>query len=877
MPDATPLLSVCMAHLDDYSGVWSTIQAIRLEYPDLRDKIEFIVSDNGPVSRNQQGKEIRSRASTLLRGDPSKPADRGLSGKIPQLRVIPFTDYHGTAAAKNHAIAHARGEYILAVDCHVLLFPGVIDRLLSYYREHPDTNDLYTGILVYDDFRTQQTHLDDRLRGGMWGTWGLAWGCECNGPAFSITHDPPDKRANVRRLVPGYEPVAHCRCGKEFPRVAWHGHERHFRAAGFRPKTDDNDPPFEIPGMGMFLFSCRREAWPGFHPEFRGFGGEESYISGVFRQRGDRHLCLPWLKAVHRFGRDVPVSHAVVKNYDKVRNLVIGRQALGLPIDDVRRVFIDDENLIPVDQWEHLIADPSGHREPPAKSGAQPAQTAQKKTGCGNCQQQPSAPQDVASLSTLDDAFLWLQTQPRDLEQHMPQLRGLASQVAHVTEFTDRRESTIAFLAAGPQTLISYTTDYDDLVQKALHWTPPELTVSIRPNQRTDQADLEAFAETDLLFIDSPHAYKTYPRLLWELTQYAPQVRRWIVLHDTHVYGSKGTDGGPGLVPAIAKFLKAFPQWFVASHTDRQHGLTVLGCQERDRPQAPAMFQNKTIEQVEIPEEERDRLVREWQSAGGTGEISPTVLSVVSQLAKTLRAQPDQTRRSLELAAGITTLLFARHSARHTAVVREESQRQRLLGLGVPGEMLDTGWQPRSGQYYDAILVHDLEASETLFESVTSSLAPNGRVLVTGTDHAFAARIAQKLGLQHAVIGKDQDQVQILTPPPKPLGDGPGTALTEMFKERGFPACQQCLNLAHRMNDWGAEGCRERLDEIVTDILPRARAWLKAKMPWAKSLFGAIKLEDTILKHEIKKHVTAAIDAAEEKDRERSESVVSAS
>ena len=50
--------------------------------------------------------------------------------------------------------------------------------------------------------------------------------------------------------------------------------------------ADPTAPGFDIPMHGLGLFACRRAAWPGFHPKFRGFGGEEGYIHEKFRQCG---------------------------------------------------------------------------------------------------------------------------------------------------------------------------------------------------------------------------------------------------------------------------------------------------------------------------------------------------------------------------------------------------------------------------------------------------------------------------------------------------------------------------------------------------------------------------------------------------------------
>ena len=72
---------------------------------------------------------------------------------------------------------------------------------------------------------------------------------------------------------------------------------------GLEPKN----PPFEIMKTGLGAFACRREAWPGFHASFTGYGGGEVYLCETFRQRGDRVLCLPAFRWWHNFlGYDHP-------------------------------------------------------------------------------------------------------------------------------------------------------------------------------------------------------------------------------------------------------------------------------------------------------------------------------------------------------------------------------------------------------------------------------------------------------------------------------------------------------------------------------------------------------------------------------------------
>src|SRR5690606_9510458 len=122
-----------------------------------------------------------------------------------------------------------------------------------FYRQNPETRDLYSGILVADEMRSLSTHLDDRFRGSdIWGTWGRAWTCDSCQMLFSITNELDEKTAHVRQLRMGYHPLSRCGCGKEFPKCTFHEHRSRFTGAGFRPLGNDYDEPFEVPGQGGF-------------------------------------------------------------------------------------------------------------------------------------------------------------------------------------------------------------------------------------------------------------------------------------------------------------------------------------------------------------------------------------------------------------------------------------------------------------------------------------------------------------------------------------------------------------------------------------------------------------------------------------------------
>jgi hypothetical protein len=181
----------------------------------------------------------------------------------------------GTAHPRDVVFHNARGDVVLCCDSHVLFAPGVIANLRCFYEENPRCKDLLQGPLMYDDARLVSTHMEPVWRDLMWGTWATD-------------------------------------------------------ARGLSPDT----APFEIPMHGLGVFSCRREAWLGFNPRFRGFGGEEGYIHEKYRSRGRRTLCLPWLRWMHRFGRPQGVPFPL-NTEDRLHNYLLGHLELGLDIAPV--------------------------------------------------------------------------------------------------------------------------------------------------------------------------------------------------------------------------------------------------------------------------------------------------------------------------------------------------------------------------------------------------------------------------------------------------------------------------------------------------------------------------------------------------------------
>lgn len=569
-----PLLTIGMAHFQDFAGLWPTIQSIRLNNAALMDQVQFLVVNNSPEDQRTAA-AIRDLLAKTKRPDHEwEPIYQELS------------NVKGTSASRNAIFEHAQGRYVAVMDCHLEFDPHWLPRLLNYYREHPNTSDLLSGTLIMDTLDSFSTHFRDDWGGGMWGQWSQAWQCQC-GPRGSyfdlqkVKLESGKDLAMPRRLALGNIPLPECEaCHKPIPDVGWHGHESTYVKRGFAPAGINPGPAFEIPGQGLGFFSCRREAWLGFSQHARAFGAEELCIHEKYRQAGHKSLCVPGVLWNHRFYREGGAKYPNT-NYDKVRNYVLWFNELGLPLDPIKKHFVDDplpEHLaetpprrltyITLDAWNAIVEDPIGNIEDPGPAQQSAAQAATL----------------FPHLTTIDALFNEVELIPRDLNQHMGAFRILSSQVDDVVELTGRRESTIGFLAGRPKTLYSFTTEPDNHTAKAAALVAD--TTTLHSRRLTMGTILENLPENDLLFIDTKH---TYQQLRSELEAYAPACRRFIVTHDTEIYGERGEDGQLGLRLAIAAFCDAHPDWAVIDHTPNQYGLTVLSRQLDDRPETPVI------------------------------------------------------------------------------------------------------------------------------------------------------------------------------------------------------------------------------------------------------------------------------------------------
>lgn len=428
----------------------------------------------------------------------------------------------GTSAPRDMIFQVAEGRVVCVLDPHVMVALGAYTKILQYFADNPGSKDIVSGPVIFEALLEGASHLDDVWRGEMWGTWG--W----------------DARA-----------------------------------------ADARAEPFEVWGQGLGLFAMLKSEWPGFNKHATGFGGEEGYIHEKVRARGGKAICLPAARWIHAWSESRPGPRKTAyfaPRYKKVRNYVLEFGELGRSLDPIYQHFVvphteqrDGKDVevswMTEKNWLHLIANPVEHEQEPGVV-------------------EPTArvvsmlPQPPEKLETAQELYHWAVTNPRDLNEHLPRLRALASEVNHATEFGKRRESTLALLAGFPDTLMSY--NLEDEWNSRFH-RAAQIYGKFKKMHTAGAAASDSLAvdieETDLLFLDT---YHNAARLWQELTKHAGKVRRWIVLHDTSYYGETGDDGKAGLMVAVRAWVKQRPDWFITFRTDQQFGLTILSRDERD-------------------------------------------------------------------------------------------------------------------------------------------------------------------------------------------------------------------------------------------------------------------------------------------------------
>jgi len=172
-----------------------------------------------------------------------------------------------------------------------------------------------------------------------------------------------------------------------------------------------------------------------------------------------------------------------------------------------------------------------------------------------------------------------------DINEHYPLLFSISEQCDSIVELggISRFETSWIFALSNPKSLITVdpdpscvTTDHFKELNKYCH------NNGVNHSHQISDTRTVCFEPTDLLFIDSIH---TADHVKAELLAHSFYVNKYIILHDTSVYGEFGeygvTIGGifnrvPGIKIGINEFLQVDNSWKIIYEYGHNNGLTVL-------------------------------------------------------------------------------------------------------------------------------------------------------------------------------------------------------------------------------------------------------------------------------------------------------------
>jgi hypothetical protein len=572
-------ISFVMAVYDDFYGVAPTLASFKIHHRSPQGEgDEIIVADNHPDARQN------------THGGDTKVTVEMMGGKY-----LPLPAPVGTAFPRDVAIRSAKNEIVICCDPHVLFVNGAIDAVRNYFSTRPNCKDIVNGPMLYDNW-TMTTHFRDEWNGMMRGRWDLAWVTPDGSMCSTRNHNGKVMRCDL---------VTSKDTGETYD-IPFQGADGYLIQMGWRPavpiegvrfndgkvmQANPNISPYEVPGCGLGAFAFMKANWPGFNPNFRGFGGEEMYIHEKFRRQGGKAICLPQFVWWHRFGRpgckcprcsmDISGMPYPATYWGRVRNYVLAHRELGWPLDPVHRHFIecmnDDGTFLFRDQQGKQLKGPMSEddwkkmieADVPPETGPESNATC---TGCTG----GAAPADAPK--SLEEWYNRAKDTSSDINEHVPTLRELASKCESVVEFGCRRGvSTVALLAGQPKRLTSY-----DISQSAEAIKLKELQGNCRFEFVLGDSRTAAVEPCSMAFIDSVHALS---HITAELKNLEGKVSKYLVFHDSeNPWGINGENNEPGVRPAIVQFLTAHKEWFVLKHYRNNHGLTVLSRVEEERP-----------------------------------------------------------------------------------------------------------------------------------------------------------------------------------------------------------------------------------------------------------------------------------------------------
>ncbi len=241
----------------------------------------------------------------LVDNKPDSPTSATLRTLCQDLgaKYVPQASPVGTGPARERIFAEAVGEWVEVMDSHVWQPDYVRPRLFDFITNN-SSPDFWQGVCR----RSKLWQPGYQRRAIAWTHWDGRWG--------------------------------------EFGRIV-------IKPGSGEPAFVDQ-APFEIPYGGLGWFLCRRDAWLGFHPEFRGFG-VEGYLQDKWRAAGRKCWCLPFADWVHCFqppGRAIRPNHWVDRSWNY---LLYHRDLQTIRLTDLRKHHVEKSGRTSLADWQKLL------------------------------------------------------------------------------------------------------------------------------------------------------------------------------------------------------------------------------------------------------------------------------------------------------------------------------------------------------------------------------------------------------------------------------------------------------------------------------------------------------------------------------------------
>lgn len=264
----------------------------------------------------------------------------------------------------------------------------------------------------------------------------------------------------------------------------------------------------------------------------------------------------------------------------------------------------------------------------------------------------------------------------------------------------------------------------------------------------------------------------------------------------------------------------------------------------------------------------------DWLSVGGDsgGSIPPALFREIKQRVR-------HGMRTLELGSGLSTLLFDKLGAHHTAIESSPQWAAKIEDrLGANTQLVLAPlvedryqWSPPSGELFDLVLVDGPsntqggDKRDGCLELLDGLLSPNAVILLDDThragEQALSRRLEERFGLKARRLIDSRRSFDVLSQSQTSaaVSEGPGTELKKLFALLGIkdrPGCG-CADMMRQMNEWGVEGCQIHRSEILAWLAKNAK-----KYGWRDRVRAALRVRSIGVEINVRAPMTSLFEEA---------------